>query len=276
MLRSLSYLFLLLMVPAFSLVAQVPVMNPIQGASVVCSPPASAKCYTASASNNPLSFSWIVLPANGVVILNPTSDTTSIIFPNTNLTYTVFCMAINSSGTSSLVSMPVKVYETPTVTFSGLTNVCQGSPTVLMASPTLISGSSTLNYLWTPSTGLNATTTRSVIATPPATTTYTLLLTLGSCTNSAKITLNISNCVGIEQLHSFNNGSGRVYPNPNNGNFVYSGPQTGTALIINQFGQKVREISLSDQSETTITNLTEGIYYLITSREKIKIVVINK
>ena len=275
--KKLKCSFLLLNLFAFyAAVAQVPVMNPIKGASVVCSAPASAKCYTASASNNPLSFSWIVLPANGVVILNPTLDTTSISFPNTNLTYTIYCMASNSSGTSSLVSFSVKVYETPTVTFSGLTNVCQGSPTILMASPTLISASSTLNYLWTPSTGLSSTTNSVVVALPPVTTTYTVLLTLGSCTNTAKITLNITNCLGLNKHTAWLSASTIVYPNPNNGSFNISSDIGGKAILINQFGQVIKEFILEESRETSIKNLTEGVYFLITSRDKLKIVVTNK
>ena len=171
----------------------IPVMNPLQGPSNVCSAPSAGANYTASASNSPVSYQWSVSsPSTGVVIANPTASVTNISFPNTNLTYTLVCTASNSAGTSAPVVLIIKVYETPTVTFSGSQFFCQGSSTNLTASPTIISASSTLSYNWTPSTGLSSTNGPSVNASPNVTTTYSVLLTIATCTNLAMVTITVN------------------------------------------------------------------------------------
>lgn len=63
--------------------------------------------------------------------------------------------------------------------------VCQGQPITLTAS----SGSA---YLWSPSTGLSATNTAQVIATPSVTTTYTVTDPNNSCAAPATITINVN------------------------------------------------------------------------------------
>ena len=80
--------------------AQAPVMNPIVGASVVCTPPSTAPVYSASASNSPTSYSWTVFPSVGVVIGSPSSATTTISYPTPNGSYTLVCYATNGSGTN--------------------------------------------------------------------------------------------------------------------------------------------------------------------------------
>jgi hypothetical protein len=167
-------------------------MGPIQGPSTVCSVPAVAKGFTASASNNPTSYSWMVLPSTGVIISSPNSSVTSISFPNTNSTYTIFCSASNGLGMSLPVTHNVTVYETPVVSFSGVNIFCQGSSTNLSASPTIISASSTLFYNWSPSTGLSSTTSGTVTANPPTSTNYSVLLTIGACTNMAYVNVTVN------------------------------------------------------------------------------------
>ena len=169
--------------------AQVPVMNPITGASVVCSPPSSAPVYSASASNAPTSYSWIVVPSASVVIATPGSSTTSISFPTPNGTYTVYCFATNGSGSSSPVSFVVDVFETPNVTFSGATSFCQGSSTNIMASSTMMSASPTIFYGWSPPTGLNTTFGQFVSASPTTVTNYTVNAMNGSCIGTGTITI---------------------------------------------------------------------------------------
>lgn len=172
-----------------SLKGQAPVMSPITGASVICSPPSSATVYSASATNAPTSYSWIVMPSPGVVIATPTSSTTSISFPTPNGTYTVYCYATNGSGTSSPVSFVVNVFEMPNVTFSGATSFCQGSSTNIMASSTMMSASPTISYSWSPPTGLNTTSGQFVSASPTTLTNYTVTATNGACSNTGTITI---------------------------------------------------------------------------------------
>jgi hypothetical protein len=171
---------------------QVPTVYNLLGPSSVCSEPAAAKSYTAIASNSPTGYLWYVIPSANVSIGNPTGSVTTISFPNTNSNYSVYCMATNGSGSGPANLYVVSVFETPTVTFSGANIFCQGSSTNLSASPTIISASSTLSYNWSPSTGLNTTTGNNVIANPPVNTTYSVLLTIGSCTNEAQVSVTVN------------------------------------------------------------------------------------
>lgn len=168
---------------------QAPVMNPISGSSVICTPPSASPSYTATASNSPTSYSWTVLPSAGVTISNPNASVTSINFPTPNGTYTIICYATNGSGTSSPVSFVVNVFETPNVTFSGATSFCQGSSTNIMASSTMVSASPTIFYSWAPPAGLNTTTGQFVSASPTTLTNYTVTATNGACSNTGTITI---------------------------------------------------------------------------------------
>lgn len=174
-------------------VAQVPVMGSISGSSSSCSAPSAPKSYTVTASNSPTYYTWNCFPSAGVVFGSPSASVTSISFPYTGTHYTISCTATNASGTSSTASsFLVNVFETPTVTFSGANSFCQGSSTNLSASPTILSASSTLSYNWAPATGLNSTTNYSVNASPASNTTYTVLLTIGTCTNSQQVSVSVN------------------------------------------------------------------------------------
>ena len=170
--------------------AQVPVMNGITGPSAVCSAPSTVQnTFIASATNGPTNYVWSVLPA--VINMTGTGATRSVVFPNTNLTYTLYCYATNTSGSSNTSSFVVTVFETPTVTFSGNNLfLCQGSSTNLSASSTILfSASSSISYNWSPSTGLNTTSGPSVVASPTVTTNYVVNLLLGPCSNAYQLTV---------------------------------------------------------------------------------------
>ena len=167
--------------------AQIPVMNPILGSSVICSNPSSPESFTASASNSPNSFSWSVFPSGGVNILNDSSSVALIYFPSTNGTFTIYCSASNAFGTSSNISFVVTVFETPNVNFSGSNTFCQGSSTNLSASSTVGGASSTVSYNWSPSYGLNTTSGQNVIANPANATNYTVTANNGVCSSSSEI-----------------------------------------------------------------------------------------
>lgn len=167
--------------------AQQPVMNPIVGSSAVCATSASQNTYSTSASNNPTSFVWGVIPANGVAISNGSTSMASFSFPNVNATYTIYCSASNSFGTSSNEFFVVTAFEMPNVSFSGANTFCQGSSTSISASSTLMSASSTVSYSWAPSSGLNTTSGSNVIANPSAPTNYTVTAINGVCSNTAQI-----------------------------------------------------------------------------------------
>ncbi len=257
----------------------VPVMNPIQGPAFACSSPASPNSFTASASNSPTSYFWTVSsPATGVSFSSPSASVCAIGFPYpyANVAYTVYCSASNSFGTSQTASFVVQVFETPSVTFSGAQNFCQGSSTQLSASPTIVSASSTLFYNWTPATGLSSTTSSSVIANPNVTTTYTVLLSIGNCTNSTQLTLLVYPCtVGLDKVNNEKANDLIIYPNPNQGSFFIKSAFEEKAVIINELGQSLQHIQLLPGTETGIQGLPPGIYFIVTPRTRCKFIVSN-
>lgn len=255
-----------------------PIMNPIQGPSAVCSQPASPKTFSVTASNTPSSYAWSVIgpSASGVIISNPSGAVTTISFPYPSLyaTYTVYCTASNNGGTSpNAATKVVTIYETPTVTFSGANVFCQGSSTNLSASPTILSASSTLFYNWSPSNGLSSTNGYSVTANPSSTTNYTVLLTMGTCTNTALITVQSIPCVGINSIDPENKTSLTMYPNPNSGSFFITSSTDELALILNEIGQTLQQVQLLEDRETKITGLPPGIYFIVTPNSRKKIIV---
>ena len=252
-----------------------PTMNSIQGQNQVCSQPAAPKSYTANASNSPSSYNWTYAGPSGVIFGNPSSAVTTISFPYPyiNATFTLMCSASNIAGTSNTASFVVTIKETPSVTFSGSNIFCQGSPTMLSASPTILSSSSTLTYNWAPATGLNSTLSYSVIASPPSTTNYTVLLTLGTCTNNAFVTVYNVVCTGINSYEQNLSPDFVSYPNPNNGNFTIKSDKDVVATIVNELGQSIQTLNLKAEEKVDITGLKPGIYFIISSTTRKKIVV---
>lgn len=113
--KRLLILFLLLTVYAK---AQVPLMNAISGASSVCSSPSNPTTFSTSASNNPKSYSWSVIPSASVVITNASASITPISFPYSVSSYSVYCSATNSVGTSvASTSFEVSTLNNPTISF---------------------------------------------------------------------------------------------------------------------------------------------------------------
>ena len=180
-------LYILLSIISLQGIAQVPVMNPIVGQSVICSSPAAPVSFTTSASNSPLFYNWSIFPSTGALITNDSSGVTTILFPPANGTFTLYCSATNAFGTSATTSFIIDVFETPDVTFSGTNTFCQGSSTNLSASSTIGGASSTIFYNWAPSYGLNTTSGQNVIANPATPTNYTVTASNGICSSSSEI-----------------------------------------------------------------------------------------
>lgn len=247
-------------------------MNPISGSAYVCTDPNTFNTFSTSASNSPNFYTWIVSPSAGVQILSPSVDTTSIIFPNVNAIYTVYCSATNNFGSSGFVSFVVNVFEKPNVTFSGNTTICQGSGTNLSASPTILAGSSTLYYTWTPSLGLSPSSGPNVYANPTVTTMYTVTTVNGPCNYFNQVTVNVDLCLSLTQYDDESNKTS-VYPNPNNGIFSIKAVKSENGSIINELGQTIRNLKFTLNEQVTIEDLDAGIYFMITPTRRIKIIV---
>lgn len=113
--------------------------------------------------------------------------TPSVIF-NTPGSHVV-TMYVIGGGCSELDSaeVTITVNPTPVVSVTAVTNpICNGSSTNLTASG---AGS----FVWSPGTGLSATTGPAVTANPTSTTTYNIAGTTGSCTGNTTIQIEVLN-----------------------------------------------------------------------------------
>jgi hypothetical protein len=134
---------------------------------------------TLTVTGSGTTFSWT--PSTG---LSATTGTNVVASPTTTIVYTV--TATLGSCTAQTTST-ITVNPTPTLTVNSPTvAICNGNSTTLTTT-----GNGT-TYSWTPSTGLSATTGTNVVASPTATTIYTVTATFGSCTGIATSTVTVN------------------------------------------------------------------------------------
>ncbi len=162
--------------------------QPTITASVNPSSICSAQTVTLTAAGGlPIgTYTWSA-PASGglaatsgsVVTANPTAATTyTLKYSDINT-----CPGFPVTTTVALNYAPISTF---TVTKSPTGVICSGQ------SATLTATGGTGSYSWNPSTGLSATTGSVVVASPPSNTTYTVIQTSGTCTNSTVVTVSVS------------------------------------------------------------------------------------
>lgn len=126
--------------------------------------------------------SYVWAPSTG---LNTVTGTTVTAAPSATTTYSVTGTAAN--GCTKTLTQTVTVHQLPTVTVNPPTTaVCKGTALTLTA------GGATI-YSWSPTAGLSSTSGSTVVATPLATTTYTITGTdINGCVNTATRTLTVN------------------------------------------------------------------------------------
>ncbi|GAA3996366.1 hypothetical protein GCM10022408_03710 [Hymenobacter fastidiosus] len=126
------------------------------------------------------SYSWTGPAGFSSLLQNPTIANVGT---NRSGTYTVTASA-NGCTTTSPVSVTVNAL--PTVSINPVaTNICSGQSVTLNAS----GGTS---YLWSPATGLSSTTVASPVASPTASTIYTVTVTnAAGCQATSQVTVNV-------------------------------------------------------------------------------------
>lgn len=120
-----------------------------------------------SVSNYSGSISYQWTPSNG---LSNNSSASSVAKPSTTTTYTI--LVTDSEGCRDTSESVVRVFPKPSLTANN-PEICQGLSDDII---TAISNSTgTVNYTWTPVTGLSSTNTPNSTASPASTTTYTII-----------------------------------------------------------------------------------------------------
>ncbi len=131
---------------------------------------------TAAGANT---YSWLPTTA-----LNPTTGATVVANPTVTTTYTV---SGNASGCTGSTAVTVIVFPAPLISItSNHDHICPGDTAELTTS--FVSPS----YAWLPTNGLTSPNTQTTLASPSATTTYTLVADNNGCVSTADYTLVVS------------------------------------------------------------------------------------
>ncbi len=181
-------------------------------------------------------YSW--LPAAG---LSNTTIANPIANPTTTTTYTVTVTSNFCSDTSQV---------TVTVNPNPIAGASTNDATICAGASTQLTATGGGNYTWSPTTGLSSSTIANPIASPATTTTYTVIVsTTFGCSDTATITINVTNAMSI--------ASSSITPEicgSTNG-VITTGAITG--------GNSPYTYSLNggtSQTSETFSNLTAGTY----------------
>jgi PKD repeat protein len=140
--------------------------------------------FTDASTNNTTAWNWS-FPGSSTP--SSTSQNPGNICYNTPGTYNVSLTAINPNGNNTLtLNGYITVFAIPVANAGSNQSICNGASTQLNAS----GGQS---YSWTPSIGLSNANIANPIATPTATTTYTVQVTNGTCSSIASVTITVNN-----------------------------------------------------------------------------------
>lgn len=177
-------------------------------------------------------------------------------------TYTV--IGLDGNGCQNSATVVVNVNNLPSVLANTTsTLVCTGDNVVLTGS------GGALTYTWTngvvDGVGFAASTTN----------TYTVNGTdVNGCVGSATVEIVVSTCTGINNVSS-KNSTVLVFPNPNNGEFTIQSYKNDVVSVINELGQTVKIVELNtiNNYSSNITQLQNGVYFIIGKTVKQKVVV---
>ena len=151
-------------------------------------------------------------------------------------------------------TVAVGIYFSPTITA-----VPQRTPVCFKESVQLFAGGGS-TYQWN-----NGMTGSTITVSPPnSNTTYTVVGTdANGCTGTVTVLVKMTNCTGISELGKAANGL-VIYPNPNNGEFTIETTGTVSLTLINELGQTVKTIELTEANnyKLSVTDLAKGIYFV--------------
>lgn len=128
---------------------------------------------SATGGTPPFAYTWDNGSASASQTVNPTDTTV----------YTV--TVIDASGCTATSSVTVNVQQYPVVTVSPGVDICPGTPTTLQAS----GGTS---YSWSPTDGLSDANIANPVASPSASTNYTVTVSNGLCSSTATVQVNVT------------------------------------------------------------------------------------
>lgn len=206
---------------------------------------------TAGTNSLSASYTYTWTGPVGANMNNPNGYFTSADNPGT---YTVFINNF-SNGCSAFNYVSVVQTTTLNVPITGQDSICVGNGTNLS---TNVSGAT--SYSWNTGSTSNV-----IFVTPTVTTVYSVVVTntASGCSGSNTFTVNVSPCVGINEL--IWKGRVTLAPNPNSGKFaieIDANIENVELKIINSVGQEVFKQNIKQgKNEINAGTLSKGIYH---------------
>jgi len=194
---------------------------------------------------------------NNVFLLWSTGDTTETLTVTTSNTYSV--MVTDSNSCSNIDSIMITIFALPTFTISTDTtpNICNGDTLSITVNTT-----DSVQYLWTPNSGLSCTNCPQLTASPTTSTTYYLTATdSNGCSTMDSLSIVVNTCIGIsEKVQDVL----AIYPNPTTGIINISGlAQSTTYELKDLSGKKIQFGNLNPLQQIDIRQIPQGIYFLL-------------
>jgi hypothetical protein len=201
----------------------------------------------ASGANQYL-WSGISTGTSGVFVFQPVGTVTM------SLVATTQSLTASCPVTSTFV---VLVRPLPTLTATA------GSSVTCTKQTNTLTANGALTYTWS-----DGGTGSLVTVTPSVSTIYTVTGTdINGCVGKTLVYAMVSSCSGLEEFHA-GQVPYEVYPNPSQGAFIIKSDVAIDLLLINQIGQQLQTVKLSEAGEFSqeITGLTPGIYFVMPTK----------
>lgn len=198
----------------------------ISGNTLLCT--GDATTLTASGGGN---YSWTTGATTSSITVTPASSTT-------------YSVIASNGSCADTASVTVTVSPPPTASISGNTTICSGQTTMLTASP---AGN---NYSWT--TG--ATTSSISVSTAG---TYSVIVSAGSCSNTASITLSVSPTptASVSGNATLCPGNSATLSASGGGSYSWSNGQTSSSITASAAGTYSVIVSSGGCSDTAATTV---------------------
>jgi hypothetical protein len=108
---------------------------------------------------------------------------------------------------------------------------------------------------------------------PAGTATYIVQGTgANGCSNQISFVQNVDLCLGLQAAERLTNDL-QVYPNPSSGLIFIKGGNNTDGKIYNQLGQEVRNFVINRNEITTLSGLSEGVYFIVTGSQTIRLII---
>ena len=217
--------------------------------SALCSGSTATLTATGAATN----FVWGTIPVQ--------TSSVALVSPTLTTVYTV-------TGTTGQCS----VVKTVTVPINPIPPVSITTPkwVICLFDGADLTANGALTYTWNtgevgPSINFTTTGNGGPNGNPTTTTSFTVTGTdVNGCAKTVSATVFVSNCTGVDELNGSVNNHLEIYPNPNNGNFVVKADAPVQLTIINELGQNIRNVELTETlKEVNVTGLANGVYFIM-------------